>query len=42
MKIGKKIAEARKNKNLTQEQLAELMAVTRQTVSRWESGGSLR
>lgn len=38
MKIGKKIAEARKNKNLTQEQLAELMAVTRQTVSRWESG----
>ncbi|SCJ98434.1 transcriptional repressor DicA [uncultured Eubacterium sp.] len=40
MKIGKKIAEARKNKNLTQEQLAELMAVTRQTVSRWESGVS--
>lgn len=36
MKIGKKIAEARKKKNLTQEQLAELMAVTRQTVSRWE------
>ena len=37
MKIGEKIAEARKKKNLTQEQLAELMAVTRQTVSRWES-----
>lgn len=37
MNTGKKISEARKSKNLTQEQLAELMSVTRQTVSRWES-----
>lgn len=37
MSLGKKVAEARKSKNLTQEQLAELMAVTRQSVSRWES-----
>lgn len=37
MNIGRKIADARKAKNLTQEQLAELMNVTRQTVSRWES-----
>jgi len=37
MSIGKKIAEARKEKNLTQEQLADLMSVTRQSVSRWES-----
>lgn len=37
MKIGKKIADARRDKNLTQEQLAELMHVTRQSVSRWES-----
>ena len=33
MDLGKNIAKARKNANLTQEQLAELMAVTRQTVS---------
>lgn len=37
MEIGRKIAQARREKNLTQEQLAELMDVTRQTVSRWES-----
>ena len=37
MQIGDKIAEARKRKNLTQEQLAQRMSVTRQTVSRWES-----
>lgn len=37
MAIGRKIAIARKEKNLTQEQLAELMNVTRQSVSRWES-----
>ncbi len=37
MNIGRKIADARRAKNLTQEQLAELMNVTRQTVSRWES-----
>ncbi len=37
MEIGRKIAQARREKNLTQEQLAELMNVSRQTVSRWES-----
>lgn len=37
MAIGSKIASARKAKNLTQEQLAEIMNVTRQSVSRWES-----
>lgn len=37
MAIGKKIAGARRENNLTQEQLAELMNVTRQSVSRWES-----
>lgn len=36
MSIGEKIAEARKANNLTQEQLAELMGVTRQSISRWE------
>jgi len=36
MSIGEKIVEARKANNLTQEQLAELMGVTRQSISRWE------
>ena len=38
MSIGNKIADARKEKNLTQEQLADMMSVTRQSISRWESG----
>lgn len=37
MKIGEKIAKARKATNLTQDQLAELLEVTRQTISKWES-----
>lgn len=37
MKTGDKIAKARKNVNLTQDQLAELLEVTRQTISKWES-----
>lgn len=37
MSTGSKIANARRSKNLTQEQLAEMLSVTRQSVSRWES-----
>ena len=37
MNIGDKIAKARKAQNLTQEQLADVLGVTRQAVSRWES-----
>ena len=37
MKTGDKIAKARKNVNYTQDQLAELLEVTRQTISKWES-----
>lgn len=37
MKTGEKIAKARKDMNLTQDQLAELLEVTRQTISKWES-----
>ena len=36
MEIGNKILELRKNANLSQEQLAEKMDVTRQTISKWE------
>ena len=37
MSFGNKLAEARRARNLTQEQLAEQLEVTRQAVSRWES-----
>ena len=36
MDLGKKILELRKKENLSQEQLAEKMNVTRQTKSKWE------
>ena len=35
--IGKKIRTLRKNKNMTQEQLAEVLSVTSQSVSKWEN-----
>jgi len=37
MNLGNNICFLRKKKKLTQEQFAEMMAVTRQTVSRWET-----
>lgn len=37
MVIGEKIAELRKKYNYTQENLAEKIGVTRQTLSNWES-----
>ena len=36
--IGKFIAELRKEKKLTQEQLAEKLGVNSRSVSRWENG----
>ena len=41
IRIGKFIAECRKNKNLTQMQLAEKLNVTDKAVSKWERGISL-
>lgn len=38
MKIGKFIAECRKQKNLTQMQLAEKLNITDKAVSKWERG----
>ena len=37
-KIGAFIAQCRKEKNLTQIQLAELLDITNQAVSKWENG----
>ncbi|KYG29062.1 helix-turn-helix domain-containing protein [Priestia endophytica] len=37
MNRGEKIAKARREMNLTQDQLAEMLEVTRQTISKWES-----
>ncbi len=41
VKIGKFLQELRKDKGLTQEQLAEQMGVVRRTVSRWETGSNM-
>lgn len=38
IKIGKFIAELRKSKNMTQQQLAEKIGVSFKTVSKWETG----
>lgn len=38
IKIGNFIAQCRKRKSLTQEQLAELLHVTGKSVSKWENG----
>ena len=40
-KIGIFLKELRKEKELTQEQLAETLNVSRRTVSRWETGSNL-
>ena len=40
MQIGNKINQLRKLSGMTQEQLAEKLNVSRQTISKWESGSS--
>ena len=40
MEIGSKLKQARKDKGITQEQAAELLAVSRQTISNWENNRS--
>ncbi|MBR2002361.1 MAG: helix-turn-helix transcriptional regulator, partial [Firmicutes bacterium] len=37
-RTGKFISHKRKEKNLTQEQLAEKLGVSNKTVSKWETG----
>lgn len=41
LKIGKFIADCRKNANLTQLQLAEKLGITDRAISKWETGKSL-
>ena len=40
-KIGRLIAKCRKNKNLTQERLAEKLGTTNKSISKWENGNCL-
>ena len=40
-KIGKFIAKCRKDKNLTQDQLAEKLGVSNKSISRWENGKTM-
>ena len=41
MSLGDKIAELRRQRGWSQENLAERLGVTRQSVSKWESGASV-
>lgn len=40
MEFGNRLYELRKQKGLSQEELANWLDVTRQTVSKWEAGVS--
>lgn len=41
VKIGKFIAECRKNKNMTQAKLAEKLNITDRAISKWETGNGM-
>ena len=40
MEIGERLQQLRKEKGISQEKLAEQLHVTRQAVSKWETGQS--
>ena len=42
MNFNEKLIDLRKTKGMSQEELAIKINVVRQTVSKWEKGGSLR
>ena len=39
MTLGEKLQTLRRSRGLSQEQLAEILEVSRQAVSKWENGG---
>ena len=41
VEIGKFIAECRKSKNMTQNQLAEMLNISNKSISKWENGSCL-
>ena len=42
MSLGNSLWNARKKSGMTQEEVAEQLGVSRQTISKWELGVSLR
>lgn len=40
MGFAENLKEIRNKRNITQEQLAETLSISRQTISKWESGVS--
>ena len=42
MALSEKLYELRKKRALSQEQLAERFGISNKTISKWETGGSLR
>ena len=42
IKIGRFVAETRRGKGLTQRQLADQLSISDKTISKWETGVSLR
>ena len=42
IRIGRFIAEARKGRNMTQRQLADVLSISDKTISKWECGKGLR
>ena len=42
MDIAERLQDLRKKAGYSQEQVAEQLGLSRQAVSKWESGGSLR
>ena len=41
-KTGTYLASLRRGRDMTQQQVADILGVSNKTVSKWESGGSLR
>ena len=41
-KTGAYLASLRKGRDMTQQQVADILGVSNKTVSKWERGGSLR